>query len=58
MSFLYPDLSHLKLDVPFASGFSHMEKFILNIIIVAIPTIPAVITFLFEFGRLRKIDIK
>lgn len=53
MSFLYPDHSVLKLDVPFATGFSPLEKLILNIIIVSIPTVPAVMTFLFEYERLK-----
>ena len=51
--FLYPEFAGVELKVPFASGFSSLEKLILNIIIVAIPSIPAVITFIFEYKRLK-----
>ena len=56
LSFLYPE-SALKLVIPFASGFSSMEKLVLNIVIVLIPFVPAVITFMFEYNRLKKMKL-
>ena len=53
ISFLYPQYA-VKLHVPFASGFSQLEKVILNIIMILIPTVPAIITFMFEYSRLKK----
>ena len=53
ISFLHPQYT-FRLDVPFASGFSHIEKVILNTIMILIPTVPAIITFMFEYTRLKK----
>ena len=55
MRFLYPEYAPINLKVPFAGGFSSNERLFLDIIIVAVPTIPALITFIFELGRLKKI---
>ena len=55
MRFLYPEYASINLKVPFAGGFSTNERLVLDIIIVAVPTIPAVITFIFELTRLKKI---
>ena len=52
ISFLYPEYA-VRLHVPFASGFSISEKIGLNIIMILIPTVPAIITFLFEYSRLK-----
>ena len=53
LSYLYPGHAVIKLHIPFAAGFSSMEKLILNIIIVAVPTIPALATFIFEYLRIK-----
>ena len=52
LRFLYPE-SALKLVIPFASGFSPIEKIGLNIVLVLIPLVPAVITFIFEYSRVK-----
>ena len=52
ISFLYPQYA-VRLDVPFASGFSYIEKTVLNLIMILIPTVPAIITFMFEYSRLK-----
>ena len=52
MSCIYPQHA-VRLDVPFASGFSYFEKIILNLTMILIPTVPAIITFMFEYTRLK-----
>lgn len=54
ISFLYPE-NAVRLQIPFASGFSFAEKMILNIIMILIPTVPAIITFMFEYSRLKNL---
>ncbi len=54
ISFLYPEYT-VRLHIPFASGFSFVEKMSLNIIMILIPTVPAIITFMFEYSRLKNV---
>ena len=54
ISFLYPEYT-VRWHIPVASGFSVVEKMSLNIIMIVIPTVPAIITFMFEYSRLKNV---